>query len=105
MGALPLFIVGFVFSLAAFITLKFPPKKINSIYGYRTSRSMKNQENWDLAQRFSSQLMLKQGLIILATAFLLEVLPIPMEVATLISMLLLVMSVIILFVQTEKRLK
>jgi uncharacterized membrane protein len=105
MGALPLFIVGFVFSLAAFITLKFPPKKINSIYGYRTSRSMKNQENWDLAQRFSSQLMLKQGLIILATAFLLEVLPIPMEVATLISMLLLVISVIILFVQTEKRLK
>jgi uncharacterized membrane protein len=97
--------VGFVFSLAAFITLKFPPKKINSIYGYRTSRSMKNQENWDLAQRFSSQLMLKQGLIILATAFLLEVLPIPMEVATLISMLLLVISVIILFVQTEKRLK
>jgi len=105
MGALPLFIVGFVFSLAAFITLKFPPKKINSIYGYRTSRSMKNQENWDFAQRFSSQLMLKQGLIILATAFLLEVLPIPMEVATLISMLLLVISVIILFVQTEKRLK
>ena len=105
MGVLPLFIVGFVFSLAAFITLKFPPKKINSIYGYRTSRSMKNQENWDLAQRFSSQLMLKQGLIMLATAFLLEVLPIPMEVATLISMLLLVTSVIILFVQTEKRLK
>jgi uncharacterized membrane protein len=105
MGALPLFIVGFVFALAAFITLKFPPKKINSIYGYRTSRSMKNQENWDLAQRFSSQLMLKQGLIMLATAFLLEVLPIPMEVATLISMLLLVISVIILFVQTEKRLK
>jgi uncharacterized membrane protein len=105
MGVLPLFIVGFVFSLAAFITLKFPPKKINSIYGYRTSRSMKNQENWDLAQRFSSQLMLKQGLILLATAILLEVLPIPMEVATLISMLLLVTSVIILFVQTEKRLK
>jgi uncharacterized membrane protein len=105
MGVLPLFIVGFVFAVAAFITLKFPPKKINSIYGYRTSRSMKNQENWDLAQRFSSQLMLKQGLILLATAFLLEVLPIPMEVATLISMLLLVTSVIILFVQTEKRLK
>jgi uncharacterized membrane protein len=105
MGALPLFIVGFVFALAAIITLKFPPKKINSIYGYRTSRSMKNQENWDLAQRFSSQLMLKQGLIMLATAFLLEVLPIPKEAATLISLLLLLTSVINLFVQTEKKLK
>jgi uncharacterized membrane protein len=105
MGAFPLFIVGFVFAVAAFITLKFPPKKINSIYGYRTSRSMKSQENWDLAQRFSSQLMLKQGLIMLLLAFILEVLPIPMEVATLISLLLLVTSVINLFVQTEKRLK
>jgi uncharacterized membrane protein len=105
MGALPLFIVGFVFAVAAFITLKIPPKKINSIYGYRTSRSMKNQENWDLAQRFSSQLMLKQGLIMLVLALILAVLPIPIEVATLISLLLLLTSVINLFVQTERRLK
>jgi uncharacterized membrane protein len=105
MGVLPLFIVGFVFALTAFITLKFPPKKINSIYGYRTSRSMKNQENWDLAQRFSSQLMLKQGLITLLLALILAVLPIPIEIATLISLLLLLTSVINLFVQTEKRLK
>jgi uncharacterized membrane protein len=105
MGALPLFIVGFVFAVAAFITIKFPPTKINSIYGYRTSRSMKNQENWDLAQRFSSQLMLKKGLIMLVLALILAVLPIPIEVATLISLLLLLTSVINLFVQTEKRLK
>jgi uncharacterized membrane protein len=105
MGAFPLYIVGFVFAVAAFISLKFPPKKINSIYGYRTSRSMKNQENWDLAQRFSSQLMLKQGLIMFVLAFILAILPIPMEIATLISLLLLVTSVINLFVQTEKRLK
>ena len=104
MGALPLAIVGFVFAVAAFITLKFPPKKINSIYGYRTSRSMKNQENWDLAQSFSSQLMLKQGLFMLVLALILAVLPIPIEVATLISLLLLLTSVINLFVQTEKRL-
>jgi uncharacterized membrane protein len=105
MGALPLFIVGFVFSLAAFFTLKFPPKRINSIYGYRTARSMKNQENWDLAQRFSSQLMLKQGVIMLVLAFILAILPITTEVATLISLLLLLTSVLNLFVQTEKRLK
>jgi uncharacterized membrane protein len=66
---------------------------------------MKNQENWDLAQRFSSQLMLKQGLIMFVLAFILALLPITTEVATLISLLLLVTSVINLFVQTEKRLK
>jgi len=44
----PLFLIpstsGLIFILAGFIMLKFPPKKINSLYGYRTSSSMKNQE-------------------------------------------------------------
>lgn len=40
----------------------FPPKKINSFYGYRTPRSMKNQENWDFAQKYAGQLMLSWGL-------------------------------------------
>ena len=105
MGALPLFLVGLAFSIAAFITMKFPPKKINGIYGYRTSRSMKSQENWDTAQRYSSRLMLKQGLVMLAIAGLLNVLPLPEEVAAIISVALLILSVIVLFVQTEKRLK
>ena len=26
-----------------------PPKSINSFYGYRTARSMKNRQNWDLS--------------------------------------------------------
>ncbi len=105
MGALPLFLVGLAFSIAAFITMKFPPKKINGIYGYRTARSMKSQENWDIAQRYSSRLMLKQGLGILAIAGLLNVLPLPEEVAAIISVALLILSVIVLFVQTEKKLK
>ena len=105
MGVLPLFLVGLAFSIAAFITMKFPPKKINGIYGYRTSRSMKSQENWDTAQRYSSRLMLKQGLVMLAIAGLLNVLPLPEEVAAIISVALLILSVIVLFVQTEKKLK
>ena len=105
MGAIPLFLVGLVFSLAALITMKFPPKKINGIYGYRTSRSMKSQENWDIAQRFSSRLMLKQGLVMLAIGGLLIALPLTEEVSAVISIALLIVSVIVLFVQTEKKLK
>ena len=105
MGVLPLFLVGLVFSIAAFITMKFPPKKINGIYGYRTSRSMKSQENWDIAQRYSSRLMLKQGLVLLAIGGMLIALPIPDEVSVVISVSLLIISVIVLFVQTEKKLK
>lgn len=105
MGVLPLFLVGLVFSIAAFISMKFPPKKINGLYGYRTSRSMKSQENWDIAQRYSSQLMLKQGLGMLAIACVLVVLPIPIEVSVIVSVLLLLTSVVVLFVLTEKKLK
>jgi uncharacterized membrane protein len=38
---------------------KNPPKKINHIYGYRTSRSMRSQESWELANRHSVDLMVK----------------------------------------------
>jgi len=43
---------------------KFPPKKINSIYGYRTASSMKNQLRWDFAQLYASKQMIKYGLLL-----------------------------------------
>jgi len=42
-----------------------PPKKINSIYGYRTSRSMKNEETWEFAHRYSGKLWYGLGWIML----------------------------------------
>lgn len=33
-----------------------PPKKISCLYGYRTARSMKNQETWNFAQNREGQL-------------------------------------------------
>jgi len=55
----PLFLVPIITApfliLAGFIMLKWPPKKINSLYGYRTKRSMKNQENWDFSQVLSAK--------------------------------------------------
>lgn len=41
------------------------PKKINGIYGYRTSMSMKNKETWDFAHRYCGKLWIKLGLITL----------------------------------------
>ena len=37
------------------------PKEINSIYGYRTSRSMKNQETWNFAHEYCGRLWSKVG--------------------------------------------
>lgn len=51
----PIVIITLVIIL---ITKLFPPKKINSLYGYRTANSMKNQLNWNFAQKYSSNLLL-----------------------------------------------
>ena len=61
----PLFLIplitGVVFVVVGMIMVKYPPKKINSFYGYRTPKSMKSQEQWDYAQKYSSKLMVKLG--------------------------------------------
>lgn len=48
------------------VFLKKPPKEINSIYGYRTSRSMKNKDTWKFAHQYFGKLWYRCGLILLA---------------------------------------
>ena len=60
-SALTLTVVGIVF-------WKYPPKKINEFYGYRTTLSRKSQEAWDFAQRYSAKLMTMFGLVALVLA-------------------------------------
>lgn len=57
-----LIIVGSVFTIAGVWFLMFPPRKINSIYGYRTRRSMQNADTWKEANRFSAKLLIGAGL-------------------------------------------
>ena len=49
---------------------KKPPKTINSLYGYRTTRSMKNQDTWDFAHRTCGKLWFKLGLALLPVSLL-----------------------------------
>jgi len=49
--------------VVAFISIKFPSKKINYMYGYRTRRSMANQEVWEVALKYSTRLMMRITLI------------------------------------------
>ena len=63
----PLFLVGglcgAVFLLVGALQYRFPPRRVNGVYGYRTARSMKGQAQWDFAQRFSASEMMKVGAI------------------------------------------
>lgn len=52
---------------------KHPPKKINSITGYRTSRSMKNMDTWFFAQQYCGKLWWKIGWILLFPSIIIHI--------------------------------
>ncbi len=58
------FITGLVFIITGIILFRFPPKKINGFYGYRTFSSMKSQERWDFAQLYAAKELIKSGIIL-----------------------------------------
>jgi uncharacterized membrane protein len=105
-------LIGIIFLIAGLISIKFPPKKINQLYGYRSPSSMKNQQTWDEANRFSSRYLVRLGLILVMIGLLIsfifnaEVLPIKLEI--LLRPVLLIgtamASAVILIVTTEKHL-
>ena len=64
------FVTGCILVVTSIITLFYPSKKINTGYGYRTRASMRNQQTWEEANRYSSKLMLLCGGILAATGLL-----------------------------------
>ena len=53
-----------IFILVLFLIVKkFPPKKINWWYGYRTARSMQNDEIWKVAQEYASKKSIQLALL------------------------------------------
>ncbi|MEE9406910.1 MAG: SdpI family protein [Polaribacter sp.] len=56
--------------LLSFIFWKFPPKKINSLYGYKTPKAMLNQQIWDFANStFNNSLLIYAGISFIAGLF------------------------------------
>jgi len=72
-------IVGIVITVIAIIFKKFPPKKINMWYGYRSETSVENQEAWDAGQIYSSRLMLIEGIILIIAGVIFGVMSAEME--------------------------
>jgi uncharacterized membrane protein len=89
-------------SVIAIIFKVVPPKKINYLYGYRTSNSMKNIENWNLANKYSANLMLISMLLLFIVSYILELLNIE-ATNWLIGLLLLSLGIMIFL--TEKKIK
>jgi len=61
---------GLIYIITGQVVLRYPPKKINDFYGYRTSRSKKSQAHWDYAQKESSNYIIQSGYYCLLTCAL-----------------------------------
>lgn len=60
------FLIPITMVLIGLIWRKNPPRYINSLHGYRTSLSMKDQDSWDFAHKYISKIWLKFGILMLA---------------------------------------
>lgn len=47
-----------------------PPRTVQSLYGYRTARSMQNRDTWRFAHRYFGRLWYRWGLILLPVSVL-----------------------------------
>lgn len=70
-----------------------PPKKINDLYGYRTPRSMKNQDTWDFAHKYCGKIWWIAGWILFAITIVISMFFIKSSVHT-IGILLTVMCIV-----------
>ena len=95
---------GLIYIITGQLVLRYPPKKINDFYGYRTSRSKKSQAHWDYAQKESSKYIIQSGYYCLLTCALFILFEIG-KAGILIAIILTTLYPFISVIQTEKALK
>lgn len=98
-------LLGLIFIITGVIMKKFPPKKINGLYGYRTTQSMSSQQKWDLAQILSAKLFIQFGVTNTLLGIIGLFLPVKYTIGIIISMCWLIIGIILLFIKTENALK
>ncbi|MBQ3021615.1 MAG: SdpI family protein [Bacilli bacterium] len=66
-----LFLIPLLMIIVGFLMFKFPPKKINCIIGYRTKISMKNEKNWNYANKYCGKVWQYLGILMFSTSIIL----------------------------------
>ncbi|MBC7641728.1 MAG: SdpI family protein [Flavobacterium sp.] len=99
------FLLGFIFFISGLITLKFPAKTINEMYGYRTKNSMSSIEKWNFSQRYSSILISKIGIFLICCSFLGIFFEISGDLHFWVGIVSAVFTAVFLYCMTENKLK
>ena len=98
-------LIGPLMLVLSLIFFYFPPKKINLVYGLRTSMSMKNQDTWDEANKRSTHMMLLVSALTCILQLIGIVFNINQESTILYATIFLVAGLIIGVILIEKQLK
>ncbi len=97
--------VGIAFVLSGLVLYKFPPKKINYFYGYRTPSAMRNQKNWDFSQTYSAIRLIVTGIIIASVALMSYLIKLQFFSTPFASSLLILCAVLYVIISTEWAIK
>ena len=105
----PIFIVsgatGASFLLASLVGMVWPAKKINSLYGYRSRRSMHSQEAWDFAQQYANKLLVVIGVLNLSFGLSGSFMLLSDLYSVVLSLLFMFLTLLWLFWKTDRVLK
>lgn len=97
-------LIGPIILLVGYLFKKYPPKKINYIYGYRTPMSMKNENTWKEGNEFSMKMMMNVG--VLTTFFqIITHLLFGIGTAIMLSSCFLVVALLVMVILTEIHLR
>lgn len=94
---------GLIF-LLSLIFYFFPPKKINNFYGYRTHKSMLNEDVWNYSNTLFNKSLLIYSAICFAAAMLLTYLN-PSQMQSWVPMGLLLLTILVCIIKTEQGIK
>ncbi len=103
--SLILVVSGIIFCLAAFLHKRFPPKQINSFYGYRTRKSMKNIELWNFAQSLSSKKMKNMSFHMIGLGLIMSFVKLEILLSLWIGITIVISMVVLVIFQNENELK
>ena len=105
----PLFLIpiltGPILMIAGIVMMKWPPKKINGLYGYRTSSSMKSQERWDFSQKYAGKELIKLGGILTSASILGLVYDTKENTGVLLGLGFMLIAIMLLLIRTERAIK
>ena len=96
-----IFIIPIMIIVIGYLMNQYPPKKPNWFVGYRTRKSMKNDDVWKVANKYCGEIWIKMGLLMLIIAIILYIL-VRFEVFNFTENLLIIVTIseVIILVQT-----